>query len=107
MLSEHLQPPPGQVLQLMPAPRQVAHQMAVEARRLQQQAPHMRVCPAVLVCIEGLSRSPAEPLASLGQSMQGLQDSLMVQPEDIKPAQTAPEAAPLHSKQSHCHDLSP
>ena len=41
-LDEHLQPPPGQVFQLMPAPRQVPHQMAVKARRLQQRAPHMR-----------------------------------------------------------------
>lgn len=42
MLDEHLQAPPGQILQLMPAPGQVAHQMPVEARRLQQQAAHIR-----------------------------------------------------------------
>ena len=42
-LGEHLQPPPGQILQLVPAPRQVAHQMPVEARRLHQQAARMRV----------------------------------------------------------------
>ena len=42
MLDEHLQAPPGQIFQLMPAPGQVPHQMPVEARRLQQQAPHIR-----------------------------------------------------------------
>ena len=75
LLDEHLQAPPGQILQLMPAPGQVAHQMPVKARRLQQQArPHQSHDPV---------RSHRASTACM----------------------TAPKAAPLRSKQSHCHGI--
>ena len=44
-----------------------------------------------------------EYLASLYRSMQGLQCSSNIQSGGIRPAQTAHVAAPLRSKQLHCH----